>query len=67
MRAEQAPNAINASRLPIIDYGTNKPGLMLTNVKEIHEQIHYWGRRVAAFENVMQQDHAAALADFSAP
>ncbi len=46
-------------------YSMNGRTLTLANVKEIREQIQYWERRVSAFEQVSQQNHQAALADFT--
>ena len=45
-------------------YTMNGRSLTLANVKEIREQIQYWERRVAAFEQTIQQNNQAALADF---
>ena len=46
-------------------YTMNGRSLTLANSKEIREQIQYWERRVAAFEQNVQQNQQAALADFS--
>jgi len=46
-------------------YSMNGRTLTLANSKEIREQIQYWERRVSAFEQVVQQNQQAALADFS--
>lgn len=46
-------------------YSMNGRTLTLANAKEIREQIQYWERRVAAFEQTIQQNQQAALADFS--
>ena len=46
-------------------YSMNGRTLTLSNAKEIREQIQYWERRVSAFEQVVQQNQQAALADFS--
>ena len=46
-------------------YSMNGRSLTLANIKEIREQIQYWERRVAAFEQVSKQNQQAALADFS--
>ncbi len=46
-------------------YTMNGRSLTLANAKEIREQIQYWERRVSAFEQVVQQNQQAALADFS--
>ena len=46
-------------------YTMNGRSLTLANSKEIREQIQYWERRVSAFEQVIQQNQQAALADFS--
>lgn len=46
-------------------YSMNGRSLTLANAKEIREQIQYWERRVAAFEQTIQQNQQAALADFS--
>ncbi len=43
----------------------NGRSLTLANVKEIREQIQYWERRVNAFEQTIQNNQQAALADFS--
>ncbi len=46
-------------------YSMNGRSLTLANAQEIREQIHYWERRVSAFEQVSQQNQQAALASFS--
>lgn len=46
-------------------YSMNGRTLTLANAKEIREQIQYWERRVAAFEQTVQANQQAALADFS--
>lgn len=46
-------------------YSMNGRTLTLANAKEIREQIQYWERRITAFEQVVQQNQQAALADFS--
>ena len=46
-------------------YSMNGRTLTLANSKEIREHIQYWERRVSAFEQVVQQNQQAALADFS--
>ena len=46
-------------------YSMNGRSLTLANVKEIREQIQYWERRVNAFEQTIQQNQQAALADFN--
>lgn len=46
-------------------YTMNGRSLTLANAKEIREQIQYWERRVSAFEQTVQQNSQAALADFS--
>ncbi len=46
-------------------YTMNGRSLTMANVKEIREQILYWERRVSAFEQTIQQNQQAALADFS--
>lgn len=46
-------------------YSMNGRSLTLANAKEIREQIQYWERRVSAFEQTIQQNQQAALADFS--
>ena len=43
----------------------NGRSLTLANAKEIREQIQYWERRVVAFEQTIQNNQQAALADFS--
>ena len=46
-------------------YTMNGRSLTMANVKEIREQILYWERRVSAFEQTIQQNQQAALADFN--
>ena len=46
-------------------YTMNGRSLTLANSKEIREQIQYWERRVSAFEQTIQSNQQAALADFS--
>ena len=46
-------------------YTMNGRSLTLANAKEIREQIQYWERRVSAFEQSIQNNQQAALADFS--
>tara|TARA_B100001123_G_scaffold124129_1_gene144591 strand:+ start:8066 stop:8296 length:231 start_codon:yes stop_codon:yes gene_type:complete len=46
-------------------YTMNGRSLTMANVKEVREQILYWERRVSAFEQTIQQNQQAALADFS--
>ena len=46
-------------------YSMNGRSLTLANTREIREQIQYWERRVAAFEQVSQENQQAALADFT--
>lgn len=46
-------------------YTMNGRSLTLANAKEIREQIQYWERRVSAFEQNIQNNQQAALADFS--
>lgn len=46
-------------------YTMNGRSLTLANSKEIREQIQYWERRVSAFEQAIQSNQQAALADFS--
>ena len=46
-------------------YSMNGRSLTLANAKEIREQIQYWERRVSAFEQTIQNNQQAALADFS--
>lgn len=46
-------------------YSMNGRSLTLANVKEIREQIQYWERRVNAFEQTIQQNQQAAVADFN--
>lgn len=46
-------------------YTMNGRSLTLANAKEIREQIQYWERRVSAFEQTIQSNQQAALADFS--
>ncbi len=46
-------------------YSMNGRSLTLANTREIREQIQYWERRVQAFQQVIQNNQQAALADFS--
>jgi hypothetical protein len=46
-------------------YSMNGRSLTLANSREIREQIQYWERRVQAFQQVIQSNQQAALADFS--
>jgi len=46
-------------------YTMNGRSLTMANVKEVREQILYWERRVSAFEQTIQQNQQAALADFN--
>lgn len=46
-------------------YSMNGRSLTLANTREIREQIQYWERRVQAFQQVIQSNQQAALADFS--
>ncbi len=46
-------------------YTMNGRSLTLANANEIREQIQYWERRVVAFEQTVQSNQQAALADFS--
>ena len=46
-------------------YTMNGRSLTMANAKEIREQILYWERRVSAFEQTIQNNQQAALADFS--
>ena len=46
-------------------YSMNGRSLTLANTREIREQIQYWERRVQAFQQVIQSNQLAALADFS--
>ena len=46
-------------------YSMNGRSLTLANTREIREQIQYWERRLQAFQQVMQSNQQAALADFS--
>jgi len=46
-------------------YSMNGRSLTLANSKEIREQIQYWERRVSSFEQTIQNNQQAALADFS--
>jgi hypothetical protein len=46
-------------------YSMNGRSLTLANTREIREQIQYWERRVQAFQQVIQTNQQAALADFS--
>jgi len=46
-------------------YSMNGRSLTLANTREIREQIQYWERRVQAFQQVIQSNQQAALADFN--
>lgn len=46
-------------------YSMNGRSLTLANTREIREQIQYWERRVQAFQQTIQNNQHAALADFS--
>lgn len=67
-QAQAALDAWIAANLAVAkgqSYTMNGRSLTLANAKEIREQIQYWERRVAAFEQTVQQNQQAALADFS--
>lgn len=67
-QAQDALDAWIAADLAVAkgqSYTMNGRSLTMANVKEIREQILYWERRVSAFEQTIQQNQQAALADFS--
>lgn len=68
IQAQTALDAWIAADLAVAkgqSYTMNGRSLTLANSKEIREQIQYWERRVSAFEQTIQSNQQAALADFS--
>lgn len=68
LQAQTALDAWIAADLAVAkgqSYTMNGRSLTLANSKEIREQIQYWERRVSAFEQTIQSNQQAALADFS--
>ena len=67
-QAQDALDAWVAADLAVAkgqSYTMNGRSLTMANVKEIREQILYWERRIHAFEQTVQQNQQAALADFN--
>ena len=67
-QAQDALDAWVATDLTVAkgqSYTMNGRSLTMANVQEIREQILYWERRVHAFEQTVQQNQQAALADFN--
>ena len=68
LQAQTALDAWIAADLAVAkgqSYSMNGRSLTLANAKEIREQIQYWERRVTAFEQTIQHNQQAALADFN--